>query len=457
MGSVSQDSASAVAAPLPARAPAASAPAVPHVSAARVQVLAGSAALVGAVGLSATLAVGAAGRDRWFYVPAAVHGGFPRFVAGPLHGLGLPIAPSGGALLLLGLALCYAVVLACARALPTRRVVVAIVLAHVAFVLAPPLFSSDVFGYLAYARLEALHGINPYAQGIGLASHDPVFPFTAWHQLTTPYGPLFTLASLPLAWLGVPAGLWSMKVLAAVLSLAGIALVARIARRRSVGVAGAIAFVGLNPLTLAYAVGGAHNDLLLMALLLAAVLLALEGRDGTSGAMAVVAASVKLSGVVVLPFLIAGSERPRRAFVGALAGIAAMALVAWAAFGTKGFELLSQVHQQQRFVAPYSVPQQVSNLFGSDNVPMGLRVALEVVLAGVVLGLLWATWRRRVEWIAAAGWTTLGLLVSTAWLLPWYVVWLLPLAAIGRDRRLRWAALAFCAFALWTNIARVLV
>lgn len=448
---MSTDSAPAVAGGLQAH-PRAATRALPG-----VRVVAGSAALAGAVALSAVLAVGAAGRERWFYVPGAVHGGFPDFVAGPLRLLHLPIAPSGGALLLIALALCYGVVLACARTLPLRRVVVAIVLAHVAFLLAPPLFSSDVFGYLAYARLDALHGFNPYTHGAGLAPHDPVFPFIAWHDLTTPYGPLFTLTSLPLAWLGVPGGLWAMKGLAALLSLASIGLVARIARRRGIGVTGAVAFVGLNPLTLAFAVGGAHNDLLLMTVLLAAVLLAVEGRAQASGAMAVVAASVKVSGALVLPFLIAGSERPRRALAGALAGVGAMLLIAWVAFGREAFELLGQVREQQRFVAPYSVPQKVTELLGRTTLPLALRIVLEVGLAVVFVGLLWATWRRRVEWIPAAGWVTVALLVSTAWLLPWYVIWLLPLAAIGRDRRLQLAALAFCGYVLWTNIEKVLV
>ncbi|MCW2953067.1 MAG: hypothetical protein JWQ48_2237 [Conexibacter sp.] len=457
MRSVSTDSASAsaaasvggvVARPLT--------PGAPDTTAARVRAIAGSAALAGAVVVSAVLAVGAAGERRVFYVPGSLHGGLPDWVAGPLHGLHLPIVPSGGALLLIALALCYGVVLACARTLPVRRVAVAIVLAHVAFLLAPPLFSSDVFGYLAYARLDALHGFNPYAHGAGLAPHDPVFPFIAWHDLTTPYGPLFTLTSLPLAWLGVPAGLWTMKLLATVLSIACVALVARIARRREVAPATAIAFVGLNPLTLAYAVGGAHNDLLLMALLLAALLLAVEGRERAGGAVAVLAASAKISGALVLPFLIAGSERPRRALAGALAGAAGVSVVAWAAFGTHAFELLSQVREQQRFVAPYAVPQKVTELLGRDQLPIALRIALEGALAAALLGLLWATWRRRVGWIAAAGWATLALLVTTAWLLPWYVIWLLPLAAVARDRWLRLLTLAFCGFVLWTNVERVL-
>jgi hypothetical protein len=51
------------------------------------------------------------------------------------------------------------------------------------------------------------------------------------------------------------------------------------------------------------------------------------------------------------------------------------------------------------------------------------------------------TWRGH-EAIGAAGWAFLALLVSIASLAPWYLVWLLPLAAVGRSRALQAAALA---------------
>ena len=45
------------------------------------------------------------------------------------------------------------------------------------------------------------------------------------------------------------------------------------------------------------------------------------------------------------------------------------------------------------------------------------------------------------DWIDGAGWATLALLVTASSLLPWYVAWLMPLAALGTDRRLWRAAL----------------
>jgi len=55
--------------------------------------------------------------------------------------------------------------------------------------------------------------------------------------------------------------------------------------------------------------------------------------------------------------------------------------------------------------------------------------------------------------IWALGWSMLALLLSTAWLLPWYAIWLLPLAAVGGDRRLRVATLLFCAYAILIHLS----
>ena len=50
--------------------------------------------------------------------------------------------------------------------------------------------------------------------------------------------------------------------------------------------------------------------------------------------------------------------------------------------------------------------------------------------------------------LVAAGWGTFALLVTTSWLLPWYVVWLLPIASMTGDRKLRLATLAMSAFVI---------
>jgi hypothetical protein len=69
----------------------------------------------------------------------------------------------------------------------------------------------------------------------------------------------------------------------------------------------------------------------------------------------------------------------------------------------------------------------------------------------------WSVWRRRSpsrdapaaeaeRAFTAAGWANVALLVTLSWVLPWYVLWALPLAALSRSRRLRRAVLVLGAY-----------
>jgi hypothetical protein len=65
-----------------------------------------------------------------------------------------------------------------------------------------------------------------------------------------------------------------------------------------------------------------------------------------------------------------------------------------------------------------------------------------------VISLLLAVRRGRLDWLTGAGWAFVAMLITTAYLLPWYTTWCLPFAALTRDRRLRWTAIALSAIAL---------
>jgi hypothetical protein len=47
-----------------------------------------------------------------------------------------------------------------------------------------------------------------------------------------------------------------------------------------------------------------------------------------------------------------------------------------------------------------------------------------------------------------AAWATVAILAATAWLVPWYLLWLLPLAALAADRRLTLASVALSGWVL---------
>lgn len=414
------------------------------------QRVAGLGALTGLLVAGVALAAGASGQPLYFFVPSA-RGGFGDWLRGPLAGLGLAITPSTAAALIVAMSVCYAVALACARALPVRAALAAVVGAHLVFFLAPPLFSADVFGYIDYAHLGVLHGLNPYTHGAAAAPHDVVRPFVRWHDIPSPYGPLFTAIGYPLAHVSVPVALWIYKAVAALAGLACAALTWFAARRAGRDPLPATLFVGLNPLLLAYGVGGAHNDLLLAAVVLGGVVLAAAGRERLAGVQLALAVGLKASAGVVLPFLLVGARRRGAVLTGAVAGAALVALPAIALFGDHAFGFITQLGGQQNLIARGSVPSQVSGLLGHPGLAPGVRLGAVVFATVSLAWLLWRTYRG-MAWATAAGWATLAVLVGTAWLTPWYVVWALPLAAVSGDRRLRAATLVFCAFVVATRV-----
>jgi alpha-1,6-mannosyltransferase len=267
-------------------------------------------------------------------------------------------------------------------------------------------------------------------------------------DLPSPYGPLFTLASYVLAPLSVAASLWALKAATAAASLAVVWFVWDCARRLRIEPLPAVILVGLNPLVLVWAVGGAHNDLFVVAAVMAGVWLAIRGRERAAGAALVGAAALKVSAGVMLPFLVAGTRRERRRDVltGLIVAGAAAAAIALAAFGTGVAGMLRSQVDQQNLVATSSVPNQVGRLLGTGGATSGIRAVALALLVVAVCVLLVRTWRDRMSWVTAAGWATLAMLVTSAWLMPWYVTWVLPLAALGRDRRLVVATLGLCAF-----------
>lgn len=434
--------------------------------------IAGGLALVGVVVSAGLLAAGSASAPN-YYVPGRI-GGWPSWMAGPFEGLGVSLGHNGFQTLTLVMAGSYLVLLLSARALSPKAIAAAILAAHVLLMLGPPLISQDVFGYLGFARLGALHGLDPYSHVAAQAAQDPIYPFVGWPHSHPPYGPLFTLLSYAFVPLGIAGALWAFKVLAALASLLAIWLISRAAARMGFSARLAAVFVGLNPVLLVLAVAGDHNDTLVLLLLSVALLLtaaplaraAITSRGERSrrlnGAAAMLAAAVgvKVSAGVVLPFLLASPApagvRLRReeriaALLSALGALVAVTLIGLVAFGSHVLGFLGAVHNEQEMVAVHSVPAETARLFALRGTPTWWRdMYIGGFIASVLVAL--ALTVRGADWRTTAGWATLALVICTAWLLPWYAIWPLPLAALSRSRTLRAATIAFCAYALLIHL-----
>lgn len=405
----------------------------------------GGIALVGLVAATLTLVSAAASRPSQL-VPARF-GGFPAWLRGPLDGAGFVLFPSDIAALLLAMAACYLVALACVQALPASVLVGTIVGLHAILFLGPPLLSSDMFGYLDWARMAVLHGLNPYATDSAAVVSDPIYGFVRWQRLTSPYGPLFTLGTYGLVPLGVAGSVWAFKLIVTLCSLACVALIWRTREARGLSPLTGVALYGLNPAVLVYTLGGFHNDAIMMLAVLMAAALMVGGRERAGAVAAALAVAVKSSAGLVIPFLVLGARERRQTLGVALAAGAGVLVVSLAAFGGQAFDFINVLGEQQTLDSPTSVPAQLGALLGWSGSPTAVRIVFSVLgVAGIAYCAL-RTWRGA-DWIESAAWATLILLVTSSWLLAWYIVWLVPLAALARGQALAAAAVAMTLFVI---------
>ncbi len=117
--------------------------------------------------------------------------------------------------------------------------------------------------------MEVVHHLNPYTTIPIVEPHDdPSFEISNWHELLSPYGPMFTILTFVLVPLGVAASFWAIKTVLAAASLATIFLVWKCARLLGRDPVAAIVLVGLNPIVLVWGLGGDHNDFLMVLLIM---------------------------------------------------------------------------------------------------------------------------------------------------------------------------------------------
>jgi alpha-1,6-mannosyltransferase len=393
--------------------------------------------------LAAGLVISMAATHTDLLLPESVRP-IPHWLAGPFGTAGLDIGPVGATAVLALMFVAYVIAVRGADELSGRTVLMTIAALYALVLLAPPLLSTDLFSYQAYARMGDIYGANPYLQGPHAIALDPLYPYIGakWVSTPTVYGPVFTTLSYLFAPLSIAANALAYKALAALASLLTVTLVWNAARLRGVNPVKAAALVGLNPLIAIYGVGGGHNDLLMIAAVVAGISLVLQHRERGGAASLVVAAGIKLTAGLYLPFALAGAgralsrSRRRDILIGAGTALALVSALSFALFGSGTLQVLGTVKQVQSEGDWHSIPGLIGTWAGLGAVGQPAGLILATVFAAFSCWLLWRVWHGELDWIAAAGWSTVALLVTAASLLPWYVAWLIPLAALGRDPRL---------------------
>ncbi|WP_203693470.1 polyprenol phosphomannose-dependent alpha 1,6 mannosyltransferase MptB [Catellatospora coxensis] len=329
----------------------------------------------------------------------------------------------------------------------------------------PPLFSRDVYSYLAQGAMVTagldVYDAGPSELGGPLLAEVPAI----WQHTPTPYGPAFLSLAAGVSRFSasdVPLGVFGMRAVA----LAGVVLLIgclpRLARACGVDPAAALWLGVLNPLVLLHLVSGAHNDAVMLGLLIAGLTAAAASRFTLAAVAITLACLVKAPaalGLVVVVWLWQRSLRP--ALSRPVATLRALALTA--GIGAATTALVTAVTGTGfGWVRSLTTPISAHNWSLSSTVGRITRNLLESVgsdlaasaipawrwiglVAAAVATLLAWHHRRRLGLVYALGLSLTALALLGPALRPWYLLWgLVPIAAAappdGRVRR--WTALA---------------
>jgi alpha-1,6-mannosyltransferase len=286
-----------------------------------------------------------------------------------------------------------------------------------------PNFPTDVRSYAADGRIIAHYHLSPYLVRPGRFPGDPLFARIP--NSTAPYGPLFIAQAALVAKIVGTTVLWSRlayQATAALAIAAALALLWRATRSTA-----AIVLVGLHPVVAGTIVNGGHNDALVGLALLAAVLVARRMRYVTAGAIVAGAALVKITaGIALVPMALWAATKGGRRAVFAIAGASILVVVPVvlavpglsASIRSANLGLVTRTSVWN--VDPFRAPLLPG--FGD-----GMVTQLGLVLVGLAV-LRVASGRYdlgdRVAGCLAA-W-----LVLSAYVMPWYTLWALPVAAL---------------------------
>jgi alpha-1,6-mannosyltransferase len=355
-----------------------------------------------------------------------------------------------------------------------------------------PMFSRDVYSYLAQSEIAA-RGLDPYtigpAQALGNDDDLTRGVPTLWRDTPSPYGPLFITVGKVINRLTGDHVVWGVA-LHRVLALIGLALIVwalpRLARRFGVNPVSALWLGAANPLVLFHLVVGVHNEALAIGLMLVGFELALRrmpavGPDGpfppwqrgellwyaVGAAVITLGAAVKVPAALALGFLgvmiarrLGGRWKHLFAVAAGLLVVFLIVLTAAAltsGLGLHGYGWVSTLNTASSIKSWMAPMTSLGFAAGGLGILLGLGNHIDAAIAasrvvGTVLGpaiaakLLLDSFRWRLRPVIGLGVGLGAVLLFGATVQPWYLLWAaLPLAVAAGNTRFRTAATAVSA------------
>lgn len=200
----------------------------------------------------------------------------------------------------------YGVLLKVINKVNKRQLWLLILMVTVILVWSYPAFSYDFFNYMFTAKTVLVYHKNPYAViPLEFSGVEPWLTFMRWTHLPSAYTPLWILLTLPAYLLGFGYFLlimWNIKLLVAgfyLLTVWGIERIMNVVEAKRAVLA--MAIFALNPLILIESLVSSHNDIVMMALAMLAIILFLNKKVVSSYLVWALSVAAKLMTIFLLP------------------------------------------------------------------------------------------------------------------------------------------------------------
>lgn len=364
----------------------------------------------------------------------------------------------------------------------------------VPLVFTAPLFTQDIYSYLANGSIVA-QGLSPYEAGpVELLGTENALarsvPFI-WAQSPSPYGPVALGIAAAISQLtsdGIVFGVLAHRLISLVGIIAMAWALAKLARRCGIAPETALWLGVLNPVVMLHLLGGIHNEAILLGFLLVGIELALRGIDNPSSArrwsllvaggfLLACAGMVKVTGFIALGFVgmalarwLANNGMRRWLAVVLAAGFYLVTLVVSIAVITliTGIDLgwISAQGGAATIRSWLSLTTALGVISGFIGTVLGLgdhtesilviTRTLGVVVSGIfLLRMLFATFRGAIHPVGGLGMATLVLVIFFPVVHPWYLLWaIVPLAAWANRAVFRVLVTIYCVIVSFLTLPR---
>ncbi|MEP7286611.1 MAG: glycosyltransferase family 39 protein [Chloroflexota bacterium] len=341
-----------------------------------------------------------------------------------------------------------------------------------------PADAADIYDYILRGRMSATYKLNPMVDTPNEIATDPFYDFAAptWHNSPSAYGPAWEMLAAVGSRITGDENIPNV-IIFKLISVIGYALTALFIGLTLRFVAPRRALVGVtlfawNPLVVYMTAGTGHNDAVMTACIALSIYCLMRRWYVGSTVAAVLGALVKFIPILLVPIIaivalrqLRGSTRLRYLALSALLCTVLVVSIYgpfWNGMSTLGIDrrtglYTGSVETLARQTLGPLLDGQIGSPSQTPNTNQVITLAVLVLFGAFYVNQLWRIYSASLAADPVYPVRTIAyvllfyLLVTCTWFQPWYVLWVVPLAALLDNTPLRRLIVYYSYFATWQS------